>query len=79
MDTSHPKHLNFNSMKGKMNEARVVDFSGMGRKEGVNRVSKLSKPSAYFCVAPIRALSQIGQLKRQAISVARHTISCCGK
>ncbi|KAI0275886.1 hypothetical protein BGY98DRAFT_989414 [Russula aff. rugulosa BPL654] len=31
----------WNAQRGKMNEARVVDFSGMGRKEGVNRVSKL--------------------------------------
>ena len=31
-----------------MNEARVVDFSGIERKEEVNRVSKLSKSSAYF-------------------------------
>jgi hypothetical protein len=35
-------------MKGKMSEARVVDFGGIERKEEVNRVSKLSKSSAYF-------------------------------
>jgi hypothetical protein len=32
-----------------MNEARVVDFGGIERKEEVNRVSKLSKSSACFC------------------------------
>jgi hypothetical protein len=32
-----------------MNQARVVDFSGVERKEEVNRVSKLSKSSALFC------------------------------
>ena len=61
-----------------MNEARLVDFDGFERKEAVNRVSKLSKSSAYFC-GPYQNQSQNGQLKPQAISVARHTASCCGK
>lgn len=67
------KHLKFNSMKGKMNEARVVDFSGMRRKEGVNRVSKLSKLSiCLFLCGPYqsaitnRAVEATSNKRRQA-------------
>jgi hypothetical protein len=45
--------------KSKVNEARVVDFSGIQREEEVNRVSKLSKSSACFA-APIIAMQQTG-------------------
>jgi hypothetical protein len=61
-----------------MNEARVVDFSGIERKEEVNRVSKLSTWSDYFR-GPYQSCGQNGQLKPLPISVVRHTISCCGK
>jgi hypothetical protein len=44
-----------------MNEARVVDFSGMGRKEGVNRVSKLSKLSiCLFLCGPYQRYHKSG-------------------
>jgi hypothetical protein len=54
-----------------MKEARVVDFGGIERKEEVNRVSKLSKLSAYFC-GPYhshitkRAVEGTGNKRRQA-------------
>ncbi len=68
---------NFKFTKGKMNEARVVDFSGIGRKEEVERVSKLSKSSALpIFAAPI---TPNGQLKPPATSVVRHTVRCCGR
>lgn len=51
-----------------MNEARVVDFSGIERKEGVNRVSKLSKSFAIFCCPYLtkRAVEATGNKRRQA-------------
>lgn len=50
--------LNYvNSTKGKVNEARVVCFSGIQREEEVDRVSKLSKSSTCL-VAPIRPMPQ---------------------
>lgn len=54
-----------------MKEARVVDLGGVERKEEVNRVSKLSKSSAYFC-GPYhsritkRAVEATGNKRRQA-------------
>src|SRR5258708_1067031 len=60
-----------NSTKSKMNQTRVVDFSGIERKEEVNRVSKLSKSSAYFWSpsdshATNRAVEATGNKRSQA-------------
>lgn len=55
-----------------MNEARVVDFGGMERKEDVNRVSKLSKSSRLpISCGPCqtkRAVEATGNKRRQAHS-----------
>lgn len=55
-----------------MNEARVVDFGGMERKEDVNRVSKLSKSTRLpICCGPCqtkRVVEATGNKRRQAHS-----------
>jgi hypothetical protein len=68
---THKPHKQLNSTKSKMKEARVVDFSGIERKEGVNRVSKLSKSFANFLRLPSpaftkRAVEATGNKRRQA-------------
>lgn len=52
----HP--IRSNSTKGKINEARVIDFSGIQRKEDVNEVSKLSKFACF--AAPFLVVSPNG-------------------
>jgi hypothetical protein len=44
-------HNYVNLQKSKVNEARVVDFSGIQREKDVNEGSKLSKSPAYIAAA----------------------------
>ena len=62
--------------KEMINEARVVELSGIQREEDVNKVSKLSKSCACV-VAPIRAYAINRQLKPPARSVVRHIGGYC--